>query len=152
VELERSGLAAAVPSFVDPDLALQDPLVRQRLTTPAQPTCPDVQAKERTDETAAATPDGDPDVWYVRYRDRSGHWCKARATTQQGVRRRREGRVMNEVEASPQPRGEFLPLATFAEFRDARAAQARMRKIGLAAKRLGERRTSLATNDAEEHG
>ncbi len=40
VDLERSKLAAAVPSFVDPDRALQDPLVRRRLTMPAQPTCP----------------------------------------------------------------------------------------------------------------
>ncbi len=33
VDLERSNLAAQVPSFVDRDLAMQDPLVRQRLTS-----------------------------------------------------------------------------------------------------------------------
>ncbi len=40
VDLERAQLAAAVPSFVDTDRALQDPLMRRRLTMPTQPTCP----------------------------------------------------------------------------------------------------------------
>src|SRR5262249_29793447 len=31
VDLERANLNAPVPSFVDPDLALQDPVVRERL-------------------------------------------------------------------------------------------------------------------------
>src|SRR5262249_30066367 len=35
VDLDRSNLAAPVPSFTDPDRALQDPLVRARLTSPA---------------------------------------------------------------------------------------------------------------------
>ena len=44
VDLERSGLSAAVPSFVDEGIALQDPLVRARLTAPAQATIPDLAA------------------------------------------------------------------------------------------------------------
>src|SRR5260370_17533037 len=43
VDLERSNLAAQVPSFVDRDLAMQDPLVRQRLPSPPHPTCPPLQ-------------------------------------------------------------------------------------------------------------
>src|SRR5262249_42850076 len=47
VDLERADLAAAVPSFVDPELALQDPLVRARLLAPAQPTHLDLAAAAR---------------------------------------------------------------------------------------------------------
>src|SRR5439155_1504144 len=43
VDLDRSGLAAAVPSFIDPDKAMQDPVVRSRLTAPAQATAPDLR-------------------------------------------------------------------------------------------------------------
>ena len=38
VALERSNLSALVPSFVDQELALQDPVVRARLSSPPQPT------------------------------------------------------------------------------------------------------------------
>jgi serine/threonine protein kinase len=38
VDLERSNLSARVPSFVDADLALQDPVVRSRLASAPQPT------------------------------------------------------------------------------------------------------------------
>ena len=35
VDLERSGLAAPLPSFADPDSVWQDPLVRARFATAA---------------------------------------------------------------------------------------------------------------------
>src|SRR5262249_53983037 len=38
VDLERSNLAASVPSFIDPDRAMRDPVVRKRLTAPAKTT------------------------------------------------------------------------------------------------------------------
>jgi serine/threonine-protein kinase len=44
VDLERSRLAALVPSFADADLALQDPWVRACLAASAQPTMPDLNA------------------------------------------------------------------------------------------------------------
>jgi serine/threonine-protein kinase len=47
VELERTGLAAPVPSFADPDLALQDPVVRQRLIAPAELTQLDMRVPPR---------------------------------------------------------------------------------------------------------
>jgi len=43
VQLERSQLSAALPSFVELDQALTDPLVRSRLTAPAEATRPDLQ-------------------------------------------------------------------------------------------------------------
>jgi serine/threonine-protein kinase len=44
VDLERTNLAADVPSFVDPEVALQDPVVRARLEAPTLPTQPDLKA------------------------------------------------------------------------------------------------------------
>jgi serine/threonine-protein kinase len=128
VDLERSNLAAAVPSFVDPNLALQDPVVRERLTAPAQPTCPDLQTRPR--EQAQPSRNGNPDLWYLRYKDRHGQWCKARATTQQVVQRLRQGQVPAEVEASHQSQSGFRPLAAYPEFREA-IAQARRKKAPL---------------------
>src|SRR5262249_10281542 len=45
VELERANLSVPVPSFADPERVLQDPLMRERLTTPSQPTQLDLQAR-----------------------------------------------------------------------------------------------------------
>jgi serine/threonine-protein kinase len=124
VDLERANLAAAVPSFVDPELALQDPVVRQRLVTAAQPTAPDLSVRAEPPPVEKEN----PDLWYLRYRDRGGQWCKSRATTRQIVRRLRDGRLPREVEASRQAQGDFLPLGGHAEFRAALAAlQARAR-------------------------
>jgi serine/threonine-protein kinase len=47
VHLERSQLAAALPSFVELDQALTDPLMRARLTAPSEATRPDLQALAR---------------------------------------------------------------------------------------------------------
>ena len=45
VDLERSQLAAAVPSFIDPDRAMHDPVVRQRLASSMEVTAMQVQAR-----------------------------------------------------------------------------------------------------------
>jgi serine/threonine protein kinase len=117
VDLERSGLAAAVPSFIDPDRAMQDPLVRERLTTPAQATAPDMQMPER--EPKADARKGNPDIWYLRYQDQSGRWCKAKATTEQVLKRLRERRFTTEVEASHHHNGDFVALGKLEEFKSA---------------------------------
>jgi serine/threonine-protein kinase len=126
VDLDRSSLATPVLSFVDEDVALQDPLVRARLTAPAQPTSPDLQgaAAEPKPEPAA----GNPDLWYLKYCDKRGQWCKARATTQQVVQRLRDGRLPYEVELCHLPRGIFRALAAYPEFKQALAAMAKAPK------------------------
>jgi serine/threonine-protein kinase len=113
VDLERSGLASPVPSFVDPDLALQDPLVRARLTTAAQPTQLDVDAAA---QRMPATNDGS-NFWYIRFRNREGTWRTARGTTEQIVDRLRSGRIPGTLKACQTPQGEYRPLATYPEFR-----------------------------------
>jgi serine/threonine protein kinase len=116
VDLERSNLAVPVPSFIDPDLAMQDPLVRERLTTPAQPTAPDMRMPQR--EPRSELRKGQPDIWYLRYQDQSGRWCKAKATTEQVAKRLRERRFTADVEASHYHNGQFLPLGDFDEFKE----------------------------------
>jgi serine/threonine-protein kinase len=114
IDLERSGLAAAVPSFANPGLAMQDPLVMERLATPAQPTQLDFTAPPNQ----RVALNGSPDVWFLRYRNREGHWCKAKMTTRQVVERLSEGRLPGEVEAARHSRGAFQPLHTYPEFKD----------------------------------
>jgi len=90
VDLERSGLSSALPSFADPELALQDPWVRARLVNTAQPTRPDQElatGEEKPIGAAAA------DHWQVRYRNREGRWCQVKATTKQISDRIRAGRM-----------------------------------------------------------
>jgi serine/threonine-protein kinase len=113
VDLERSRLASAVPSFVDPDLALQDPTVRARLTAPAQPTRADMELP--TGDKVPAL-NGNPDVWHLRYRSDSGRLCKARLTTQQIVQRLREGRIPPEAEACRAVADGYKPLHGYPEF------------------------------------
>jgi serine/threonine-protein kinase len=123
VDLERSSLAAAVPSFIDPDLALQDPLVRARLTRPAEPTRPDLEAPAH--QPAA---EDNQDHWYLRYRNKAGRLCKTRVTKDQIVQRLREGRITAAIEACRQAQGEFQALPQFAEFAEIVASLPKTRK------------------------
>jgi serine/threonine-protein kinase len=123
VDLERANLAAPVPSFADPERVLQDPLVRERLTAPAQATQLDVQAQIQKDAAA----NGSPDSWFLRYRNRDGQWCKSKMTTEEVLARLKEGKLSRNVEASRHSRGEFRALATYAEFRQAAGAPHRQR-------------------------
>jgi serine/threonine-protein kinase len=113
VDLERAELAANVPSFVDIDLALRDPEVRQRLSAAAQPTAVDVVAAPAVDkvpETAG--------FWYLRFKDRHARLCKTKLTQAQVLQRLREGKLSARVEASRSPHGEFRAVRAYAEFRD----------------------------------
>jgi serine/threonine protein kinase len=125
VDLERANLAAKMPSFVDANRAMQDPLVRERVTAPAQPTAPDLQLGNRL--PGVELHKGSPDIWYLRYRDAGGQWCKAKATTQQVLQRLRDRRFPQEIEASHNHNGGFQPLADFAEFHSAATETAKAR-------------------------
>ncbi|HYT88387.1 MAG TPA: serine/threonine-protein kinase [Gemmataceae bacterium] len=147
VELERAGLAAPVPSFVDAEVALQDPLVRERLAMAAQPTAMDVRGQDVTAPSGRAL--GDPDIWYLRYRDRHGQSCKARATTQQIVRRLRDGKLPREAEAAHEPHGEFLPLSRYREFHEVLSARSRSAKSAPRNGRAGRERPGQPTVSGE---
>ncbi|HMC65207.1 MAG TPA: serine/threonine-protein kinase, partial [Gemmataceae bacterium] len=116
IDLERSNLAAAVPSFVDPEQALQDPVIRERLMTAAQPTCPDLRVS--TPHTGRTN--GQGDVWYLRYQDRDGKWRRAKGKTAEITARLRQRRMPKGVQASRHPQGPFRPLKAYADFKKAR--------------------------------
>jgi serine/threonine protein kinase len=102
VDLDRSGLAAAVLSFVSSDKALQDPHIRQRLTAPAPPTLADLQlarAKEKPE-----------DLWFVRYQNDEGRWAKAKLSRKEIVSRWRAKKLGAEAGVSGYASGPFLPL------------------------------------------
>src|SRR5262249_42199475 len=117
VDLERSKLAAPVPSYADPDKALQDPWVRACLTSPTEPTRLDPEA--RGPKRAA-----DGDVWVLRSRNREGRLCKAKATTAQIVQRLRAGRLSAKVEGRRADEEGFRPLASYPPFQGIRPPRA----------------------------
>ncbi len=109
VDLERSRLAARVPSFVDAELALKDPWVRACLATSGQPTHPDLSQPERT--PAPEREIGQEETtWIARYLNREGEWKRIRLTTEQIVRRLRDGRLPHDAEVCANPREGFRPL------------------------------------------
>jgi serine/threonine-protein kinase len=124
IDLERSGLAAVVPSFVDRAVALQDPVVRRQLNAPSEPTQLDLNAQPK----AAGEDEARPGVWFLRYRDRRGQWCKARTTTEQVIKRLGDGRLPVDAEAGTQVQGPFQPLSAFPEFHAALATAGTKRR------------------------
>jgi len=110
VDLERSNLAAALPSFTDPDRAMEDPVVRQRLAAPAT-TCLDLRSG------VDRSPDNEQ-IWYVRYQDRKNQPCKAKLTYAQVVQKVRAGKFSPQIEAARTPQGVFKPIATYSEFQE----------------------------------
>ena len=128
VDLERSRLAAAVPSFADPELALKDPWVQACLASSADPTRLDPERP--TPSPLPLSPasgergrgEGEPseeeDVWVVRFRNRAGRVCKTRATTDQIAARLRDGRLPPAIVVPPPSQEQFRSLAHFSEFKD----------------------------------
>jgi serine/threonine-protein kinase len=139
VDLERAGLAALVPSFVDAELAMRDPVVRVAMQT-AQPTQLDLHA--RLPQSGPAN----GDVWYLRFRNRQGKWAKTKMTAQQLKTRLAEGRVSGDVGASRNPNGEFRPLWELTEFRNA----ARMPVAGKPPSDFGASSSALTARKATE--
>jgi serine/threonine-protein kinase len=119
VDLERSRLAAPVPSFADPNQALQDPWVQQCLATSAEPTRLDPEmppiAPETPSELGLSAPaDG---TWVLRYRNPAGKLCRARASTEQIAQRLRRGRLSARIEARHANEKDYHPLAFYPEFK-----------------------------------
>jgi hypothetical protein len=110
VDLERSQLAAPVPSFIDPGCALRDPIVRQRLTAAMQATA--MELRSSGDTPAETHP------WFVRYKDKQGQWRKVKMSVSQIIRRFQEGKFSAEIEVSPHANGDFRPILAFSEFQD----------------------------------
>jgi eukaryotic-like serine/threonine-protein kinase len=115
VDLERSKLASPVPSFVDQELALKDPIVRQQLSAQTQPTQLDVNSAARAEEAANYR----RKLWYVRAKEADSDWIHSQATTYEVLRRLKKGELTQAAEAYSQAEGKFCPLESFPEFRAA---------------------------------
>jgi serine/threonine-protein kinase len=111
IDLEATGLAAGVPTFADRELALRDPLVRERLAAlPSTALDVRVAAKVRRNGTA-----GKKDVWYVRCKDRQGRPARMELTKAQILDRLRRGKLKPRSMISRTGKT-FKPLRKYAEF------------------------------------
>lgn len=113
-DLEHTRLDVPVPSFVDRDLALEDPIVQARNAS-SQPTRPDLE----TPPQKIGKNNVDPEAWSLRYLEPNGQWCKSRATTEQVLQRLRAGQIPATVEVRRQPDGEYQLVSAVAEFQEA---------------------------------
>jgi serine/threonine-protein kinase len=118
VDLERSRLAAPVPTFADPNQALQDPWVQQCLASSAEPTRLDPEIVPITPPPVSEPEPKADGVWVLRYRNPAGKICRARATTEQIAVRLRLGRLSPKVEARHDDAKDYHPLSFFPEFKD----------------------------------
>ena len=116
VDLERSGLASPVLSFVDAAAALQDPHVRARVVLAHQATQLDVQA-HRQETVPAKRGNVARDRWHLRYRDGKGKLHHVRATTQQICMAIRKGRLDERAVIRRANEPHFRGLESFARFR-----------------------------------
>jgi len=124
VDLERSNLAAVVLSFVNRDLALQDPWARACMASSAQPTRPDLE----TPSARLNIANKQASQWVLRFRGRDGRWFRVRTTTKQIADRLRDGRLPEDAQVSRGSAREFRPIREFAEFRDIRCRRKGRRK------------------------
>jgi serine/threonine-protein kinase len=110
VDVERTGLARPVLSFVDQELALAGAAVRERKAVNQQATQMDVGAAPPKRKAKAPS-------WHLRFRDaKTGKVRSAMASTAQVVRAVERQHVPAEALASRSRKGPFLPLANFTEF------------------------------------
>ena len=118
VDLERSRLSAPVPTFADPNQALQDPWVQQCLATSAEPTRLDPEMPPLPASASEPAPPQTDGVWVLRYRNPAGKVCRARATTEQILLRLRRGRLSVKVEARHSEAKDYHPLSFYPEFKN----------------------------------
>jgi serine/threonine-protein kinase len=118
VDLERSHLAAKIPSFVQIDSALQDPVVVERLTSPVETTQPDLQLQS----AAQAKKAREQQIWFLRYRDPRGNLVKAKGSAANVLERIKNGTIPANAEASLSAQGKFKPLGQWPEFQTGLAA------------------------------
>lgn len=113
LDLERTGLAAAAPSFArGEESTLPDAHARPPLSDAVQPTQPDLNLprKEPLGQDAAVP------CWYIRYLNREGKLVKARMSFREVCERLKSGRLTLRHEAAREPEGKFLPLSVIPEF------------------------------------
>jgi len=130
VVLEKSRLADRLPSFVDIDVARQDPEARARLESTGQPTQPDLglapNSATNDEDSGISSPitAAPGDLWRLRYPDSQGQWFTRKATTNQVLHGLREGIWPAGAEAARGTHRTFRSLEVYPEFRAHHAAAA----------------------------
>lgn len=120
VALERSQLADELPSFVDIELAMEDPEARARMVSTNQPTSPDLRLpnpNEAKDDSTDKPPAEPGKVWQIRFVDPSGAVVNRQATTNQILHGLHEGYWPAGIEAARRAGGRFRPVEAYREFR-----------------------------------
>jgi serine/threonine-protein kinase len=112
VDLERIGLAARVPSFIERVHALQDPLVKARLAEPAQLTRIDPASGNRGKKRTSIN----PNIWYVQLRNSKGRFSRTRSKTWEIISALQHGKIPLDALASQDPKGELKPLSAYPPF------------------------------------
>jgi len=111
VDLERTQLAEGVPSFADPEKALLDPYMRERLTSTAQPT----QADIRSSVNHPPAPPSDRH-WHVRFRNEEGQLRQVQMSAHGLQQRLKQGRLAEDAEISQRPDRDFKPVSQVEPF------------------------------------
>ncbi len=125
VDLQRSRLVPALPSFADREQVRQDAWMQARLSNDAVQTRLDPESPARR---------LDGDAWIVRYRNRAGQIRRAKATTNQLVERLGAGQLPAAIEVSRAGLPEFHPPAHYPELQTAAASARTHRKARRAAR------------------
>jgi serine/threonine-protein kinase len=128
VDLERSRLAAAVPSYADPELAMKDPWVRACMASVVQPTQPDLAQMGSIDTPLPAQGEARPQKWLVRFLGLDGRWCRTRLSAEKIARKLRAGTLPPDAEVCSNPREGFIALSAHAVFADP-LVEARLRLV-----------------------
>jgi serine/threonine-protein kinase len=131
IDLERSRLAAEVPSFADPEQARQDPWV-QVMAPATEPTRLDPEMPPRPEPADA--------LWHLRYRNRAGKLCRVRGRTSEVVRRLEAGLLPAAVDARRDGEKGFKPILSFEEFQDVHPSPRPRRKSSAADRARRQRR------------
>jgi serine/threonine-protein kinase len=121
IDLERSGLVPAIPSFADPEKAMSDPWL-QACRSNAVPTRLDPETP------APRVPEPPDGVWEVRFRNKAGRLVQLRGRTREVIGRLKTGWLPAATEARRAGEKEYAALLTFEEFRDIEPAPRPRRK------------------------
>jgi serine/threonine-protein kinase len=116
VDLNRTGLSNRVMTFVDQELAMQDPVVRSRAAS-----------LEQSTQLDSADPSLGVRAWYLRSPGKALGTAAA-VPTAKVLQAIQNGRLGGDIEASPSEQGPFRALSSYPQFREA------LRKLTLAKK------------------
>jgi serine/threonine-protein kinase len=112
VDLERAQLAVDIPSFVEREAALKDPIVVERLNSHVETTQPDLDLKKALEEKGRQ-------IWFLIYQDRRGNPCKAKGSQNEIIARLGKGTIPPTAQASRTPTGTYKPIGDWPEFQAA---------------------------------